>query len=441
MRWLIIGLWLLTSSSGSVRACLWDRDTVAHEASGIPEILDVIVGRFERNPPLYYKMRLSRLEGVLKREPTNLDAYDDAAVACDRLGDDDRAILLMEEKARQLAVTTSTTKGEQIYRLEANIGTFYVHRWIRHGRHRDAMQDLDQAHGHISTAIQINPKAHFGRERYQLMAIDWIRNPEDGTKDERSAKLSNLPTSESFLDPHWSRESKSGESSKEDQWNMAAFTGFGSGNDMLVEAHFEDANKGLSGLIVLGNAWESIDVYNALGIALNLENKATLSHFVRLRIDELIDDGATPFFYHGHSKSEMKENFAYLGAMVSKDRYDVLAELYKSLRSSAEKWQRNRTAFMEGRLRQGLHPDTDPQFWDGYHEIPRPPLTTLRSFRDPIYFGIFWTYAVDLIFLGPLAFFVGYLIFKIIRSVAMLRRGSNTVLDGKATTSSKPNRQ
>ena len=47
----------------SVAACLWDRDTPADEARGLPEVVAVLTGRFERNPPLFYEMRLGRVDG------------------------------------------------------------------------------------------------------------------------------------------------------------------------------------------------------------------------------------------------------------------------------------------------------------------------------------------------------------------------------------------
>jgi tetratricopeptide (TPR) repeat protein len=157
---LLFGCWLALIVVSDARACLWDRDTVANESQGVPEAIDVIAGRFERNPPLYFQMRKERVLALLKREPANLAAYDDAAVACDRLGDDDGAIKLMEEKARQLAVTNAADKSEQLYRYEANIGTFYVHRWIRSGASRKNMGDVDLASRHIGEALRINPNAH-----------------------------------------------------------------------------------------------------------------------------------------------------------------------------------------------------------------------------------------------------------------------------------------
>jgi hypothetical protein len=55
--------WLF--SSGTACACLWDRDTLAMEAEGLPDIINTIAGRFERNPSLFYEMRLQRTAAQL----------------------------------------------------------------------------------------------------------------------------------------------------------------------------------------------------------------------------------------------------------------------------------------------------------------------------------------------------------------------------------------
>lgn len=93
---------LLVGLPLSVAACLWDRDTPAEEARGMPEVVAVLTGRFERNPPLYYEMRLARMALHLQSHPDDLAAYDDAGVACDRLGLGDEAISWMDRKRVEL---------------------------------------------------------------------------------------------------------------------------------------------------------------------------------------------------------------------------------------------------------------------------------------------------------------------------------------------------
>ena len=102
MRRTLTAVALLFSLTLSAAACLWDRDTPSNEAKGLPEVVAVLTGRFERNPPLFYELRLARVTAHLQGHPDDLDAYDDAGVACDRLGRGDVAIAWMEKKRARL---------------------------------------------------------------------------------------------------------------------------------------------------------------------------------------------------------------------------------------------------------------------------------------------------------------------------------------------------
>jgi hypothetical protein len=77
---------------------------------------------------------------------------------------------------------------------------------------------------------------------------------------------------------------------------------------------------------------------------------------------------------------------------------------YKMLRTEADTWQAKRTAFMLSRLNAGRHPDTDPHFWDGYHDYGPPVLTVPLLRRIDLwgrpYFGYGW-FPV-----GPICFFL-----------------------------------
>ena len=135
---------LVLSLAQSVTACLWDRDTPQSEAKGMPDVAAALTGRFERNPPLYYEMRLARVEKYLQDHPEDLAAYDDAGVACDRLGRDDEAILWMDRKLKQMQ-SQNTDDQKHIYRYHANRGTFMVHRWLRQGADRSQIEGVHAA--------------------------------------------------------------------------------------------------------------------------------------------------------------------------------------------------------------------------------------------------------------------------------------------------------
>jgi len=272
MRRALIAIVLLLSLPLSIAACLWDRDTPANEAKGLPEVVAVLTGRFERNPPLFYEMRLARVAAHLRDHPGDLAAFDDAGVACDRLGRGDDAIGWMEKERAQLDRLDASRPAvkEHEYRYHANLGTFLVHRWARQGADRTKIDEVKAARDEIARALEINPNAHFGRETYQLRALEWIVDP---------PKAEGLQYFPNLLG-----------------WDPGDI--YGQETDPKAA---DDAVRGLAGLIVLGNAWESVDVFNALNVALQRDSlgyergrdggRNTLAYLAWLRCRELIDAG------------------------------------------------------------------------------------------------------------------------------------------------------
>ncbi len=113
-------LWAALLIAGGVRpssACLNDRDsdTLANQGKQLPDVVRVISGRFERNPPLYYQMRIARVAKELKLHSELLALYDDIAVANDRLGRDDEAIAWMTRKKARLAQSSTQSPANNAY--------------------------------------------------------------------------------------------------------------------------------------------------------------------------------------------------------------------------------------------------------------------------------------------------------------------------------------
>lgn len=352
MRRASTALALLLGLPLSAAACLWDRDTPADEAKGMPEVVAVLTGRFARNPPLFYEMRLARVTAQLRGHPGDLAAYDDAGVACDRLGDGDEAISWMEKKRAQLEKLDGSRPEvkEQRYRYHANLGTFLVHRWARRGADRARIDEVKAARDEIARALEINPDAHFGREAYQLRALEWIVDP---PKAGGSQYLPNLLG-----------------------WDSGDIYG-----QQTDPKEADAAARGLTGLVVLGNAWQSVDVFNALNVALQRDSlgyergreggRNTLAYLAWLRCRELIDEGKGSML-PGAPKGEALKSLLPRPDFVSAEV--LLDSAFLKLRAEADAWQAARTAFMTSRLKEGHHPDTDGSFWAGYAEGPTPGL-------------------------------------------------------------------
>lgn len=310
-----------------VSACLWDRNTLESEVKGLPDVVQIVTGRFERNPPLFYSTRLERVSREIAAQPDNLALYDDAGVACDRLGRDTEAIAWMNRKRLHLpplAQADSNAK-DHWYRYYANIGTFRVHHWLAAGADAKQIHEVVEAKSEIDAALRINPNAHFGREKVQADVMGWIINPVSkrftNDKEETALPLRSYLSYHNTLD-----------------------------------------QKGLLGLITLGNAWESYDIFAALTATFRDGHSAKIARMTILRVEELKSQGKHSL--HPQATKSDEDNSYQIPASDSQE----IVTQYRRLRAEAEDWQRRRTDYMLTRLKSGRHPDTDPTFWTDWHD-------------------------------------------------------------------------
>ena len=240
---------------GPAHACLWDRDTLAMEAAGLPDVPRVATGRFPRSPPAYYEMR---------------------------------------------------------------------HRWLRAGMDPADLADLRAAVTELKAALVIDPEAHFGRERYQLEAIEYLLDPASREGPVRP-----------FVRP-----------------------------EMPDEA--EKAVRGLSGLVVLGAAWESVDVFHALQASLGRAGHASLQTLAQARLRALVDGGkrsaARPELAGADLVGRLSDTYTAL------EEPKHVAEWFRVAGVEAAGWHARRTAYMQARLARGEHPDTHDGFWSEWDD-------------------------------------------------------------------------
>lgn len=350
----ILSVVLLSSPAA---ACLWDRDTLAAEAEGLPEVVHVLTGRFPVNPPLFYEIRLERVSRQLQQTPDDLAAYDDAGVACDRLERGKEAIGWMERKrlALERSALPDPEMREHRYRYLANLGTFHVHHWIHGGAQN--IEHLRRAHEFITEAVKLNPDAHFGRERYQLLAIEALLG---GVGDTPGQGHPGAPAT--LLErPDWSEKQRR---------RIRHPRSLGGEESAMAALGYPDAVQGLTGLIVLGNAWGSIDVFYALALALQHEGHSSLSYLAQQRTQDLVELGRYSKIPGGPSLERPPDFQTFLRpADIEKlNRYHDYAT------KVADYWRKQRIDFMMERLRRGEHPDTHPKFWQGFAGEPAPPL-------------------------------------------------------------------
>ena len=146
--------------------CLWDTETVVTEDTEFPTELEFLAGKFARHSDAYYRWRVenrkerfyARSENGSKpnaeRGSGSFDDLNDLAVAYDKLGQHDSAIATMEK---------SLARNGTRYEILANLGTFHFHN-----------RNLAKGLPFIDSAIAINPDAHFGREIYQRLLVEFV---------------------------------------------------------------------------------------------------------------------------------------------------------------------------------------------------------------------------------------------------------------------------
>jgi hypothetical protein len=164
---------------------------------------DVLVERYRRHGPAWDRAQRAAAEARVAADPADLDAYDDAAMAAERLADHAGAEALLRAKAQRqgleipqtpqpLACSTNhmdqdydelkasaatlTPVDVQRYRTLANLGTVLVHAALPKVLQGDvaALPAAKEGLACLQASVRLNPAAHFGRERWQVVAIEHL---------------------------------------------------------------------------------------------------------------------------------------------------------------------------------------------------------------------------------------------------------------------------
>lgn len=309
---------LLLAVATPAVACLWDNDTLRDERRGLPGIAEVLAGKWERHSDFFYRDRIERMNAALAADPNDLAAYDNLAVAYEKLGDQDKAIeaMLRKEKAKP---------GE--YTTYANLGTFYLHKG-----------DFENGIRYIEKALAINPDAHFGREEYQLRIAKFLRD----TKDKPALRGE---TNFLFYDPH-----SAGPATRPMQARMRA-----AGTDAVQSLGLKpNVFDGILGMIRFGTG-TSPDLYYALADLLHARGDRNLAYRAYQRALELGHPGRE------HIRTAMKE---LTGRMERQD--DIRPKAIARERAEAAAWVKAYQDYDDDLIRSGKDVDDEANYADFY---------------------------------------------------------------------------
>jgi tetratricopeptide (TPR) repeat protein len=140
--------------AGSALACLWDYDTLEMERQRFPDVLEVIAGKVLRHSRAFYAWRAKDRERRLAATPGDLALLDDLIVAQSKLDRHEDAIATAR---RALAL------APRRYETLSNLGTVL----LLAGHASDGLP-------YLKTALEVNPDAHFGREKYQVALVEYL---------------------------------------------------------------------------------------------------------------------------------------------------------------------------------------------------------------------------------------------------------------------------
>jgi hypothetical protein len=146
---------------------------------------DVLHERYARHGKAYYFERNRRVSAELKtlggKSPANAEVtgkyfalVDDLGVGLDSLGQHEEAAAVLRDKLQQQRARNYT--GRDLYTTYANLGTFLIHGNAPRAFRGDpqAKERLREGLGFIRQAIEVNPEAHFGREIWQAVTVDFL---------------------------------------------------------------------------------------------------------------------------------------------------------------------------------------------------------------------------------------------------------------------------
>lgn len=228
--------------SDSAPACGWSWETYAAEAKSLPCVHDTLVGYFPRHADAYHRAVIDAVGYATSWAPGFTAGLDAKGLSLMHLGELERARSVM---LKRLEVAPNA------YPSHANLGTLYTF-----------TGEYEKALVHVDRAMALEPKAHFGREKYHRQLVEYLRD----AKADPSVRLTRnfLGVSPTPVD--------------RTQGNKARYEKAG---------YEDDAIDALVSMIAVYGAEELADLYLTLGELLALRGYPKLAFTAYKRASEL----------------------------------------------------------------------------------------------------------------------------------------------------------
>ncbi|MCC6807003.1 MAG: tetratricopeptide repeat protein [Deltaproteobacteria bacterium] len=286
--------------------CLWDAETFKEEALRQKDVAAIVTGKIEKHSPFFYAQKVAYTQKLIDEDAGKEALYDDLAVALHKLGRSEEAITVVAKKRERFGDGYTTL---------SNLGTFYADQ----GRYEEATALLQKS-------IEVNPKAHFGREGYQLKAIAYLQALAATPELVRKRDLLGLAFD-----------------------NHMALVFADQGRAKNGETHFtvaglkDDVFVALAGLIRFGSADQSPHVWISLGLALGYKGDRHLSIAAFRRAEKL-----------GHPKAALMGEIAIQQISdVGNSRWDKVGRALDAEFEQGQKWAAEMQRREDERLKRG----------------------------------------------------------------------------------------
>ncbi|MEZ4447948.1 MAG: hypothetical protein R3B09_00625 [Nannocystaceae bacterium] len=233
---------LLVAPSQPAAACGWDWETYEAEATSLPCVFDALVGFWPKHSDTYHQRRIAAVDHALAWMPGWTEGLDARGISLLKLGRLEEARATMEH---------GRAAAPEAYASHANLGTLFTF-----------TGDYAAALEHIDAAMKIEPKAHFGREKYHRALVVFL---------ERVAADPEIAKRENFLGLKLDDEER--RAGSPERYRQAGLE--------------DDAIDALVAMITVYGADQVAEIYLALGDLLALRGHPRLAYTAYRRAKEL----------------------------------------------------------------------------------------------------------------------------------------------------------